>query len=271
MLYDSDKEDRPRKVLDTERDFNLVNCEPPVTGKLHELAVILAQIEGGVSFAVQPTPSSGAVQHARQVMNGGDNGIWTGTEFRPLSTDPEPDEMFAVRRVNTSSPYRLLERFCIRRRHVPSVSDLKTMAVITDDACLVIMGTVTPVWAGTYREPLESQGPDGQVHAHTSNRAELGAAIAVLDYWVWWGEGWERIVIVTGSEYMVNHVTRWPPTDLWEQLSAKLGEYAMGGCEVSPWAVSRMFDAVADQAAKAAGEQIGPEEYCSWRGVMVQV
>jgi ribonuclease HI len=55
-------------------------------------------------------------------------------------------------------------------------------------------------WAFTFRPGpegavsgvLEQKGPDNEFHEATNNRAELRAAIAALEFRVWWGEGWER-------------------------------------------------------------------------------
>lgn len=134
---------------------------------------------------------------------------------------------------------------------------------------------------------VEQKGPDGQVHAHTSNRAELRAVIAALKFRSWWGEGWKRVVIVTDSEYVSEGATvrmrswarrGWRTAagspaanrDLWEALSDVLGTYASGGCEISFWRVPREWNTLADAAAKAASTQLeGSAEYANTVGVLV--
>ncbi|KAJ7064685.1 ribonuclease H-like domain-containing protein [Mycena amicta] len=131
---------------------------------------------------------------------------------------------------------------------------------------------------------VEHKGPDGQVHTHTSNRAELRAVIAVLKFRSWWGEGWKRVVIVTDSEYVSEGATVWMRNwagrgwrtsagrpaanrDLWEALSEVLGEYASSGCEISFWRVPRKWNTLADALAKAATKlQVG-EEYTNTVGI----
>jgi ribonuclease HI len=134
---------------------------------------------------------------------------------------------------------------------------------------------------------LEQKGPDGELHRATSNRAELRAVIAALEFRQWWGEGFERIVIATDSEYVAYGVTAWLKTwaargwrtsrgsrvqnqDLWERLSERMGSFAEGGCEVSFWRVPRAWNAEADQAAKVAAEDGGIKvEYAIQEGFMI--
>lgn len=111
--------------------------------------------------------------------------------------------------------------------------------------------------------------------------------IAALEYRGWWGEGWERIVIATDSEYLANGATNWLGTwaardwrtsggqrvqnrDLWEKLSERMETYANGGCEVSFWRIPRAWNVVVDRAAKAAAES--GESLVEWderHGVLV--
>ena len=51
---------------------------------------------------------------------------------------------------------------------------------------------------------LENEGPTGQQHQQTSNRAELRAVIGALRFRSWTGEGFKTVVIATDSEYVVN-------------------------------------------------------------------
>ncbi|KAJ6520541.1 ribonuclease H-like domain-containing protein [Mycena sanguinolenta] len=138
---------------------------------------------------------------------------------------------------------------------------------------------------GAVSFPLEKEGPDGVVHTHTNNRAELRAVIGALEFRGWWGEGWERIVIVTDSEYVGKGATEWMRNwagrgwltasrkpvqnrDLWELLSAELGKYADGGCEISFWVVPREWNQQADRAAKEAAKKEGPQFYGKRHGVL---
>ncbi|KAJ7677824.1 RNase H domain protein [Mycena polygramma] len=197
--------------------------------------------------------------------------------------------MFPVRLVNSTDNGAHRERFAIRRRFVPAVSDLKTMMVYTDGACAA-NGQAAPrggyafvfngTSEGTVSGALENTGPDRQVHIHTNNRAELRAVIAALKFRTWWGESWNRVVIVTDSEYVAKGATTWMRNwaangwrkagskrervvnrDLWEALSELMGAYAAGGCEVSFWVVPRAWNALADAAAKAASQLDGVAKY----------
>ena len=140
---------------------------------------------------------------------------------------------------------------------------------------------------GVVNGALEQQGPDSQWHGPTSNRAELRAVIAALEFRAWWGEGWGRIVIATDSEYVARGATEWLRSwaargwrtvggapvqnrDLWERLSERMGTCAKGGCEVSFWRVPRAWNAEADHAAKVAAEHGGIEvEYTTMLGLAV--
>jgi len=62
---------------------------------------------------------------------------------------------------------------------------------------------------GTVSFRLETQGPSGAVYPQTSNRAELRAVIAALQFRCWYGEGWTQLVIATDSEYVVSGATEW--------------------------------------------------------------
>ncbi|KAK4238779.1 putative rnase h domain protein [Achaetomium macrosporum] len=246
MDYDSGREDQPcRKVLKTQGNFSLVNTQPPLTAKLGEMKTILSRLPSSRWVPViRPVPSLSDVRHACQAKRHMDR-----------------------KSVNSVSPSRFIDRFCIRRSHVPHVSCLKTMFVYTDGSCY------------NQRKPGAQGGctfvinrPDGQVYAATPHRAELRAVVGFLEFRAWMGKGWERIVIVTDSADIANCATLWLPKyarggwwtragrpvadrDLWETLSAKLGEYAKGGCEIAFWVVPQRFNGMADAAAKAAAEE----------------
>lgn len=298
--YDSESEDNPRRVLDTDGDFTLLNAEPGFTFKLRDFKPMVKDKNGNMIpfpgvLSVRPVPSPAIVQRVRAAMGNGINGVWAGTVFTP-EADGSPASMFAPRQVNTATPRRTVTRLVLRRRYVPRIGGLKTMLVMTDGSCLA-NGTADARagWAfifgpgseGVVSGPLEQKGPDDELHAVTSNRAELRAAIAALEFRVWWGEGWERIVIATDSEYVVDGATAWLRSwaarrwrtsggspvqnrDLWEKLSERMGMLAEGGCEVSFWRVPRAWNTEADQAAKAAAERGGSvAEYGAQEGILV--
>ncbi|KAF4539053.1 uncharacterized protein LTHEOB_10445 [Lasiodiplodia theobromae] len=54
---------------------------------------------------------------------------------------------------------------------------------------------------------LEQRGQEGTEHPHTSNRTELRAVITALRFRFWYGEDWERVVLITDSEYVGTHAT----------------------------------------------------------------
>ncbi|KAJ7356890.1 putative ribonuclease H [Mycena albidolilacea] len=233
-------------------------------------------------------------------MGNGAGGIWTATKFAPPAGSANPQDVFAVRRVAAvkSVPF---QRFCLRRRHANSPecapAGLRTMCVFADGACINNGSTTVAPQAGcgfvfnraqggTVGFPLEKEGPDGLGHAHTSNRAELRAVIGALEFRSWWGERWERIVIVTDSTYVAGGATEWiriwagrkwvkssgskvQNQDLWELLSAKIGGYAEGGCEISFWSVPRKYNQEADGAATAAAAREGLQSYQKQTGILV--
>lgn len=71
-----------------------------------------------------------------QVLTMASAGVWTGTIFE-APADLSPEFMFPVRLINNLNNLNntRTERFCIRRRFAPAVTDLKTMAAYTDGAC----------------------------------------------------------------------------------------------------------------------------------------
>ncbi|KAI1841654.1 hypothetical protein JX265_009331 [Neoarthrinium moseri] len=122
---------------------------------------------------------------------------------------------------------------------------------------------------GCVRHSLEREGPYGQVFPHTSERAELRAVIAALEWRYWYREGWEAIVIATNSTYVVDGATNcvkgwldndwWTADgfkvenrDLWKYLLQLLRLYGMHGCEVMLWRIESMYNGRADQLAKTA-------------------
>ena len=287
---DSESEDCPRHVLDVGSKFTVQGL-PHVEFKLEDLQPeVLKKHDIKLPFPCvlfpRPKPHPGTVAHTKFKMGGGQYGVWMGTEFK-APPGYWPEQVFAARPINTLSAYRV-NRFMIRRRHVPNLSNLKTMFVFTDGCCLD-NGREAPRAGfafvfnndsgneGILSAALERTGPDARLYRHTSNRAKLRAVLAALQFRFWPGEGWHRIVIVTDSEYAAKGATEWlgnwarrdwkvavgtsaKNQDLWKKMSELMGESAEAGCEVSFWRVPRLWNAVADMAAKNAAQTGHVEE-----------
>ncbi|KAK6361638.1 hypothetical protein TWF730_005356 [Orbilia blumenaviensis] len=133
---------------------------------------------------------------------------------------------------------------------------------------------------------LEDTGPNDEPGLQTSNRAELRAVIAVLQYRVWYGEGQKKIVIATDSEYVVYGITEWVKKwgqngwitsgrnpvanrDLWEALLKELRHYGRKGAQVEFWRIQRGWNAIADRAAKAAAGKPRVAQFTRKSGVCV--
>ncbi|KAH7063249.1 ribonuclease H-like domain-containing protein [Macrophomina phaseolina] len=246
--------------------------------------------------------SLGAVTRAAHAAGEGAQGVWTASVFAPPSnlTTANPQELFVIERnvppTTISSP-----RFTLQRQYIPVFGNIKTMAIFIDGACSnngapASRGrTARGGWAFVFRSAgeggvvsgaLELEGPDGTEHQHTSNRAELRAAIAALQFRAWDNEGWGRVVLITDSMYVGVNATgqmrRWAERgwmtasgmpvknqDLWKALSDCIRELARCGCEVSFWTVPRRWNAEADAAAKAAVDGSEQQEYTIVYGVQV--
>ncbi|KAH6913622.1 ribonuclease H-like domain-containing protein, partial [Coprinopsis sp. MPI-PUGE-AT-0042] len=113
---------------------------------------------------------------------------------------------------------------------------------------------------------------------HTSNRAELSAAISVLTGMRFWpGEGFDNLVLATDSEYLVlgicERIHQWiargwktragkevANRDLWEKLLAGIRKLEKSGCHIQFWLIPRDLneaDAYAKAAAAKADAQLG--------------
>jgi len=297
---DSEFEDMPRRILDTVNgDFTVPANGLSADGNTHEKLVFKLgdfraldkdengeKIPFGGYMSIRPVPNPISVERAKTAMGNGDNKVWVGTSFiGPSDGEGEdkdaldgPEALFAHRKINSTFPGVLNDQFMLRRRHVPHIGPLKTMLVFTDGACVDesysdARGGWAFVWnrenKGTIWGALEKKGPDGLVYPATKSRADLRAAAAALEYIAWWGRGWERVVIATDSDYVVDGATAWIKTwaardwrtsggtrvqnrDLWEQLSKKMGYAANAGCEISFWRIPRKWNEVADRAARHA-------------------
>jgi ribonuclease HI len=175
------------------------------------------------------------------------------------------------------------------------------MLIYTDGACLgngqanpragcgVVFREERPGRMGHFAFPLELQGPTGHPRPQTSNRAELRAVIAALQFRFWAGEGWTKVVIATDSEYVVEGATSWikgwirngwrtstgrpvKNEDLWKCL--------LGWCEDAAttraktklefWRIPREWNTEADGWAKlAADKDVRPTTFMKPTGYLI--
>jgi ribonuclease HI len=126
---------------------------------------------------------------------------------------------------------------------------------------------------------LETEGPTGEVYKQSSNRAELRAVIAALQFTDWSTDcngGWRSLVIATDSEYVAVNITqrikKWGKEgwktfdhstkrrqdvknqDLWKLLLSLVRTLQGEGVEVSFWRIPRASNERADRFAKYGAE-----------------
>ena len=134
---------------------------------------------------------------------------------------------------------------------------------------------------------MEDEGPYGldeqKVTKHTSNRAELRAVIAALQFRDWVGDGIERLVIATDSEYVAIGAIKWvhcwkhnkwrtsrktpvKNKDLWACLLEELTHWSEEGLEVQFWRVPRHLNSIADHFANRAAREPAQPKYTTILG-----
>jgi ribonuclease HI len=134
---------------------------------------------------------------------------------------------------------------------------------------------------------LENEGPTGQRHQQTSNRAELRAVIGALRFRAWNGEGFKTIVIATDSEYIVNGSTGFVQgwlrngwkrgsgdpvknKDLWQTLLGETERWSDRGLKIKFWKIPREWNTEADRWAKdAAANETCSDNFSDLSGVLV--
>ncbi|KAK4207590.1 RNase H domain protein [Rhypophila decipiens] len=216
------------------------------------------------------------------------------SKFTPPSSAVTPQELFSGRR-----KIMLVTRYVLPH-------DARTGLIFADGACLD-NGQANPragwaFWHGTGAAGqqlvasgrLEKKGPYGDEGAQTSNRAELRAVIAALRFRYWPGERFNRLVIATDSEYVVEGATNWSRNwirenwtrragprsrqrtevknkDLWQALLGQIEKFKTGGMDVEFWRIPREWNTVADAAAKqaAAESDEGYDEFQDLMGINV--
>lgn len=184
------------------------------------------------------------------------------------------------------------------RRFIPRIDPAKFL-IYTDGSCLdngeansragcsfVFKPLVQAGGVNYCRFPLEREGPTGELHPQTSNRAELRAVIAALRFRYWPGEGFDSLVIATDSEYVVEGVTSWvrgwirrdwktrvgapvKNRDLWECLLGEIEDLDKEGMRVSFWRIPREWNTDADYHARVAADERRPITFANASGLRV--
>jgi len=182
--------------------------------------------------------------------------------FYPPHPDSRPIDLFTVGWNACSVPGH---RFI--RNSLP-----KQMLMFTDGACSnngqpgarggcgIVYTSIG--WADGIAVPLEIDGTP-----HTSNRAELRAAILALGMRVWNGEGFNHIILACDSKYVVDGICEWvgrwvqndwrtssgdvKNKDLWQALLDELRKQESRGVLVQFWKIPRGWNE-ADPYAKQA-------------------
>ncbi|PVI05459.1 ribonuclease H-like protein [Periconia macrospinosa] len=191
------------------------------------------------------------------------------TRFKPPTPNTTPLEVFRA----DHSRFR----FC---RYV-NRNDSTQGLIFTDGACLD--NGRAYAHAGWGR--LEIQGPFGDEGAQTSNRAELRAVIAALNFRHWPGEGFKSLVFATDSEYVAEGATEWVKKwlingwrtsfgapvknqDLWEALLGEVERMKEEGLKVQFWRIGREFNTEADLLAKEGAMESAPEVFTRQFGII---
>ncbi|KAL1891406.1 hypothetical protein Sste5346_007669 [Sporothrix stenoceras] len=238
----------------------------------------------------QATPDVLAKPVAAKVMGNGKCGIWTATMFSRSKALIQLTNKLATG-YHASLP-------CSSRTPSATYSKTLILPVDSSNpgAGETVSGTglseataggrnIVAGWAfahkpgpdGVVSGQLEPVGLDGEPYLASRNRADLRAALAALEYCDWAKEdGVDRLVISTASYYMAKGLTSWlrewkirqwhtvsnhpvPNRDLWERISAVMGEYAAAGCETSVFYTARnRFGSKLEAAAQRATRQPSP-------------
>lgn len=218
--------------------------------------------------------------------------------YMPKSFDPKlfahgnerftPQELFPEGQCTWTmfpgfSPYRFR---LISERPVGPRTPIKMQLIFTDGACpnngrhgarsafgFAFCSPGRQNTRGSVGIPVEEEGPDGQPYRPTSNRAELRAVIAALEWRKWYREGWEAVVIATDSTYVADGATKWLSgwvargwwklddykvmnIDLWMRLLQLFRQYAIHGCEIMMWRIPREQNTLAHNAAARGLEKM---------------
>ncbi|CAM6111448.1 unnamed protein product [Calypogeia fissa] len=222
--------------------------------------------------------------------------------FVPPNSDNTPEKLFTLRNtIHNPVNNGFISRFVRNANNV----NKRQILIYTDGACsnngrdgavggcaFVYRGVQLPTddpSKANVSFRLEDRGPTGIVYPHTSNRAELRAVIAVLQFRYWSGEGYNELVIATDSEYVEKGATQWisgwvkrgwrtslkkevANRDLWELFFKEIQKFKE--CNYRPlrvmiWRIPRAWNKLADQAAKeAAARGEAQEKFCEIMGAL---
>ncbi|KAF8859436.1 ribonuclease H-like protein [Acephala macrosclerotiorum] len=202
--------------------------------------------------------------------------------FQPRSKQDTPQQVFANehRFINISNPREILvytDGACSRNgQNNPQAG----CCFVHRPSAFSQGGQITH--SGTICFPLGDMGPTGQVYKHTSNRAELRAVIAALQFRDWTTDcnrSWRSVVVATDSEYVAVNATervqQWENKgwiaadgaspvknqDLWKLLLSEIRKLQQGGVSVSFWRIPREWNERADKYAKQGATMRGRREF----------
>lgn len=138
--------------------------------------------------------------------------------FQPPSSTDTPSSLFVAGIAKRPQvPAHAVGQVVMADNHRFIRPGTKEMLIFTDGAC-IRNGQANPAAGcafifrpanagpqslkyGSYHFRLENRGPNGDIQPQTT---ELRAVIAALHYREWVGEGWNRLVVATDSEYRIN-------------------------------------------------------------------
>ncbi|GKZ35741.1 hypothetical protein AbraIFM66950_006494 [Aspergillus brasiliensis] len=214
------------------------------------------------------------------------------TRFNPPNPDDTPSSLFppGVRLDTVPQVHRFI------RENNPRQLLLYTNGTCLEDSkghprggCGVVYRSSVDLprhKANYFKLPLEMKGPGGQKHPHTSNRAELRAVIAACRFRCWTGEGFNRMVIATDSEYVVEGATCWAQgwiqrgwktrtgnpvknKDLWECLLGEVERWGDHGMQIQFWQIPKEWNTDACYYAKQAALETPAKNFGDVSGFLV--
>lgn len=211
---------------------------------------------------------------------------------RPLLNQPEFHRWFAPPYIQLLDLYRPAINQC--SYPAPRYLSGTSMLIFTDGACLDNGRTDRHPRAGfgfVFRpnEPGKQTNVSralehSDYHVPTSNRAELRAAIAALQFREWDGEGADEVVIATDSEYLVlgicDRIHLWVERgwltaarkpvanrDLWEILLDRVCHFERMHVAVKFWHIPREWNTEADRLAKEGAHKVPAAQFTIISGV----